>query len=156
VNGKEAAMPQAARPIDITERYKLVFDQHKHVADLRVKMIQGWCLVYVALAAAFVWVHTASKPLSWIVPIFGIVTTGLMWFADARNRSGFRAWRDIGADIENDQEAGIPMQQRFFARRLRTDFLRYGPVIDIFSLVAVGFLLYAAVYLRRTNGVLPS
>ena len=51
-------------PIDISERYKLIFEEHHYASDFRVKIFQRWCVIYAALAAAFAWVHSASKAVS--------------------------------------------------------------------------------------------
>jgi hypothetical protein len=38
-------------PIEITDRYKLIFEEHHYASDFRVKIIQGWRLFYGAFAA---------------------------------------------------------------------------------------------------------
>ncbi len=107
-------------PIDILERYKLIFAEHHYASDFRVKIVTGWCVMYAGLAAAFVWVHSTSKSLDWIVTAAGVIITVLMWVADHRNRAALRAAKDTGFAIEQDQDADIPTEQRFFAR-LKTE-----------------------------------
>jgi len=146
-------------PIDITERYKLIFEEHHYASDLRVRIFQGWCVIYAAFAAAFVWVHSASKPLSWIITAAATAVTLLMWIADRRNRSGIHASKDIGVEIERDSSAGIPAEQRFFHRlapknRLER-WLTHSRAIDTFS-IAMFVLLFAATwYLWSHRGSLP-
>lgn len=74
-------------PADISERYKLIFAEHHYASDFRVKIFTGWCALYAALAAAFVWIYSVSKPVTWVVAVIGIGITLLMWSADIRNRA---------------------------------------------------------------------
>jgi len=145
--------------MDITERYKLIFEEHHYASDFRIKIFTGWCAMYAGLAAAFVWVHTTSKSLTWIITGAAAVITALMWLADVRNRSALRASKDAGAAIELDTSAGIPEDQRFFAC-LKTDslferLLTHSRAIDTFSIVVLVLLIGATWYLCSHRGVLP-
>lgn len=146
-------------PIDILERYKLIFAEHHYASDFRVKIFTGWCVMYAALAAAFVWVHSASKSLAWIVTAAGVIITALMWLADLRNRSALRGAKDAGLAIEEDQDAGIPTEQRFFARltteSLVEKIMTHSRAIDVLSITMVVFLGLATWYLYSYKGVLP-
>ncbi len=146
-------------PIDILERYKLIFAEHHYASDFRVKIFTGWCVMYAALAAAFVWVHSASKSLAWIVTAAGVIITALMWLADLRNRSALRGSKDAGLAIEEDQDAGIPTEQRFFARltteSLVEKIMTHSRAIDVLSITMVVFLGLATWYLYSYKGVLP-
>lgn len=151
---------EGVMPINITERYKLVFEEHRHASDYRMKIVQGWCWIYAALPAAFAWVYSESKPLSWIVTASGVLVTPLMWLADYRNRSAIHASKDIGAAIEEDTGAGISENQRFFAR-LRTEtrrekMLTHSRAIDVFAALMSVLLLLATIYLALNKGTLPS
>ncbi len=146
-------------PIDILERYKLIFAEHHYASDFRVKIVTGWCLMYAGLAAAFVWVHSTSKSLDWIVTAAGVIITVLMWVADHRNRAALRAAKDTGFAIEQDQDADIPTEQRFFAR-LETEsrvekYVTHSRAIDALSIVMVISLGFATWYLLSYAGVLP-
>lgn len=147
-------------PIDIKDRYKLIFDEHHYASDLRVKIFQGWCVIYAAIAAAFVWVQLNLKPLSWVVTGIAILVTVLMWVADIRHRSGLRASKDVGSEIERDPDASIPENQRFFARVVPETFLEkaltHSRAIDYFSIITIVALTLATVYLWCSKGVLPS
>ncbi len=140
-------------PIDVAERYKIAIAQHNHVADLRVRIVQGWWLAYVALAVAFGWLYSVSKPLTPAVPLIGIWLTFVMWSADIRNRHGLRDWRRIGASIE--EEAKIPESQRYFAYVSTQEGVRHGRVIDIAAVAAILLLASLAIFLFRADGVLP-
>jgi hypothetical protein len=141
--------------IEIAERYKLALTQHNHVSDLRVKIVQGWWLSYAAFAAAFGWVHAEARLVSWVVTLAAAAVTALMWVADRRNRDGFRDWRDIGRSIETDPAAGIPPEQRYFAR-LSNQTSLHSLAIDIGAGAIIVFLLAATVYLICKRGMLPS
>ena len=146
-------------PIDILERYKLIFAEHHYASDFRVKIVIGWCLMYAGLAAAFVWVHSTSKSLDWIVTAAGVIITVLMWVADHRNRAALRAAKDTGFAIEQDQDADISTEQRFFAR-LKTESrveknVTHSRAIDALSIVMVISLGFATWYLLSYAGVLP-
>jgi hypothetical protein len=126
---------------------------------MRIKIFTGWCALYAALAAAFVWLHSASPKASWIVALAGIAITLLMWSADVRNRSALRASKDAGAAIEATEAAAIPPDQRFFVRQ-RTEgciekLLTHSVALNLFALGALGFFCVAAAYLYSTGGVLP-
>ena len=146
-------------PIDIGDRYKLIFEEHQYASDFRVKIFRGWCLMYAALAAVFVWVQNTSKSLSWLITAAGIAITILMWVADVRNRSGIRASKDIGEAIERDPQGGIKQDQRFFARIQAEGFverlLTHSRAIDAYSVVVILALLAATIYLFVKKGVLP-
>lgn len=146
-------------PIDISERYKLIFEEHHYASDFRIKIVTGWCVMYAGLAAAFVWLHTTSKSVAWVVTAVAAVITALMWLADVRNRAALRASKDAGAAIEQHQDASIPADQRFFAR-LKTEslverFVTHSRAIDVFAIAMVVLLGAATWYLCSHKGVLP-
>lgn len=146
-------------PIDVSERYKLIFAEHHYSSDIRIKIFTGWCAMYAALAAAFVWMYSTSKTTTWIIPVVGLAITLLMWSADIRNRSALRASKDAGAAIERAESAGIPEEERFFERQ-KTEgciekLLTHSTAINAFALVAIGLLAFAAVYLYCNRGMLP-
>ena len=146
-------------PIDSTERYKLIFGEHQHASDFRMKIIEIWGLIYAAHAAAFGWVYSASPVSSWIAPALALLATVLMWIADSRNRDALRGSKDVGAEIERDTNAGIPESQRYFARLARKSFLErvitHSFAIDAFSILMILLLLFATLYLFSNRGVLP-
>jgi hypothetical protein len=145
--------------IDITERYKLILAEHHYASDFRVKIFTGWCAIYAALAAVFAWTHSTSKPLLWLVALFGLLITLLMWLADVRNRAALQASKDAGAAIEAHEDAGIPEPQRFFPRvRAETRFERvitHSFVINMFALVMAALFALAVWVLYSTKGELP-
>ena len=93
--------------MSIEERYKLAYGAHQHASDYRAGIVKGWCAMYAALAAVFVWVQNSARPLSCIVTFIGIFTTIVMWLADVRNRSAIGASMEVGRAIENDGDLGI-------------------------------------------------
>lgn len=146
-------------PIDISERYKLIFEEHHYASDFRIKIVTGWAVMYAGLAAAFVWVHSASKSLAWVVTAAAAAITVLMWLADVRNWAALRASKDAGAAIEQHEDASIPVEQRFFAR-LKTEsfverFVTHSRAIDVFAIAMVLLLGTATWYLFSHRGVLP-
>jgi hypothetical protein len=146
-------------PIDATERYKLILAEHHYTSDVRLKIFQGWCLMYAAAAAAFAWVHHESKPLDWLVTAAAVVMTALMWLADARNRTAMRACREVGLAIERDPASAIPEDQRFFPRLSAREFFKrimtHSRVIDFFSSAMIILLIGATRYLWSKHGALP-
>ena len=145
--------------IDISERYKLIFEEHHYASDFRVKIFQGWCVMYAALAVAFAWVHAASRAVTWTITSAGIVVTVLMWLADVRNRAALRASKDAGGAIEQDAKADIPENQQFFTRLATSSsfekFVTHSWAINIFSIVMILLLLAASWYLWSRKGALP-
>jgi len=142
-------------PIDALERYKLIFEEHHYASDFRIKIVTGWAVMYAGLSAAFVWVYSVSKSLTWIITAAAAVITALMWLADVRNRAALRASKDVGAEIEQCKDT-VPEHQRFFVR-LKTEscFLTHSFAIDMFAFVMVLLLGIATCYLFSRNGVLP-
>jgi hypothetical protein len=144
-------------PADISERYKLIFAEHHYASDFRVKIFTGWCALYAALAAAFVWIYSVSKPVTWVVAVIGIGITLLMWSADIRNRAALRSSKNAGAAIEEAES--IPPDQRFFTHLKAVGFIEklftHSKTIDCFALGAIVLLVWAAIYLFRNRGVLP-
>lgn len=149
-------------PIDITERYKLIFQQDNHASDFRVKIIQIWGLLYAGMTAAFIWLQAEAKPLSWIAPAAGALVTVLMWFADRRNCDAFVKWRRIGYELESNPAAGIPQEERFFDsksntslwQKIRSIIKTHSFFISIFSLTMFVVLVWVTNYLRDSEGVL--
>lgn len=143
-------------PIDIAERYRLIIAEHHYAIDLREKIVRGLGLVYAALAAAFVWVQSGPKSISWTITAVAIAVTLLFWVADVRNRAGIRASKAGGTAIEKDPDAGIPTEQRFFERvipdgRLERAFT-HSRAIDVFVVLAIFALVWATVLLCRSQG----
>lgn len=103
--------------IDIKDRYKLIFEEHHFASDFRVKIVQGWCLFYVAFAAGLGWAQSTpdTQRMSWIFSALACVITVFMWSADFRHRSALANSKRIGKAIEESKEAEIPPKQRFFA-----------------------------------------
>ena len=146
-------------PIDSLERYKLIFGEHQHASDIRMKILEIWGLIYAALAAVFGWAYSASPVFSWIVPALALFATILMWIADSRNRDALRSSKDVGAEIERDTNAGIPENQRYFDRLARKSFFErvvtHSFAIDAFSILMILLLLIATFYLFSNKGILP-
>ena len=144
--------------VNVEKRYELIFAEHHYASDFRVKIIQGWCVVYAALAAAFVWVQSAAQPLSWIITAAAGVVALLMWLADIRNRKALGVSKDVGAAIENDAAAGIDEGQRFFVNLAPKTLLEkasHSFVIDWFAGVMLVCFVAATIWLFYTGGRLP-
>jgi hypothetical protein len=144
-------------PIEITDRYKLIFEEHHYASDFRVKIIQGWCLFYGAFAAGFGWTQAneGSKPVGWILSAFAIVITLFMWTADFRHRKALAHSKRIGKAIEEAEEAAIPADQRFFAS-IASGRLTHSLGIDVLTGLMLGVLLRVSTWLRATQGTLTS
>jgi len=140
-------------PISIEERYKLICDQFKFTCEYRIKLVTGWFAIYAALAVAFSWIQQASKPLSCIITIAGIITTIYMWLADRRHRPSIGRSKHVGKSIEVDPSAGIPEDQRFFSGIDKGP--PHGWLIDFLALIMILFLVLATWYLICTRGELP-
>lgn len=141
-------------PIDIAERYKLVFRQLNHATDFRVKILQGLSWIYITLAGAFVWLQSGSnESLSWIVPAVGAVATLWMWFVDLRNYNIATGWMNVGKQIEKDQRAGIPIGQQFFEQP--SSFVKHSLLFGIGVWIIITFLGWLAYHLWCSQRVLP-
>lgn len=142
--------------INISDRYKLIFEEHHFASNFRIKIIQGWCLIYSALGAAFIWVQSEPKEISWIISLAACLVTILMWIADIRNRSGLIASKRAGNAIEISEDANIPIEQRFFAR-IQTkekliNKLTQSLAIDIFAIIMIISLIIATILLIANKG----
>lgn len=145
-------------PISIDERYRLIIAEHHYAIELREKIVRGLGITYAALAAAFVWVQSGPKSISWTITAVAFAVTLLFWVADVRNRSGIRAAKNAGIAIESNSEAGIPKDQRFFERVIPQGWLErtftHSRAIDTFAVVAIGALVWATLFLYRCKGIL--
>ena len=147
--------------ISVADRYRVIAEEHRYASDRRDRIVRGYCFVVAALAVAFTWLQTQSRPLGWIVTLVAVAVTLLMWMADTRNRAGIDATRGAGTAIEEDPAAGVPEEQRFFSRLggkswLTRHLLDHSRAIDCFALVALVALGAATLYLWRNDGVLPT
>lgn len=134
-------------PITIEERYKEMFEQLRFASEIRLKIYAAWGSAYVALAAMFAWMQSSPSvmSLSWTVPLLGIVTTIIFWFADLRNQPAIKAAKDVGAAIEADPAAGILKEQRYF---LQLEKGRpFGEIVNAFTVIVLAVLIAATVYL---------
>jgi hypothetical protein len=144
-------------PIEITDRYKLIFEEHHYASDFRAKIIQAWCLFYAALAAGLGWTQasTNTKPVSWILTAFAFVITLFMWAADFRHRTALTYSKRIGKAIEESAEAGIPEDQRFFAS-IKSRWLTHSLSIDMLTGLMLRSLWGVSNSLRASGGNLNS
>ncbi|HXN23394.1 MAG TPA: hypothetical protein VOA41_11705 [Candidatus Dormibacteraeota bacterium] len=144
-------------PIEITDRYKLIFEEHHYASDFRTKIIQGWCLFYAAFAAGLSWTqaNAAAKPVSWILSAFAFVITWFMWAADFRHRKALAHSKLIGKAIEESEAAGIPADQRFFAS-IASGWLTHSLTIDVLAGLMLGALFRASTFLKGSGGDLKS
>lgn len=140
-------------PVTIEERYKEMFEQLRFASEIRFKIFAAWSSAYVALAAMFAWMQSSNvKALSWIVPLLGIIATIILWFADRRNQPAIGAAKQVGAAIEVDPAGEIPDQQRYFSQM--EEGVRFGVIVNVFTVAMVGLLIAATVYLRCSHGEL--
>ena len=137
--------------ISTEERYRLIFQEHQFASEYRIKIITGWCSIYAALAAVFVWVHNAVPLLSWLVTTIGIAVTVLMWIADYRHRPAIYWSKEVGANIEKAEQ--IPDDQQFFSKLDRG--FSHGTAINIFAGVSIFLLLIATACLICSGGRFP-
>jgi len=144
-------------PIDIAERYRLIFDELHHTSDFRIKIMQIWGLIYAALATLFVWVHSAAPLFSAWIPALAAFMTILMWIADFRNCMGIRTSMRVGANIETG--ASVPDGQRFFTsidrRSISGKILSHFAVITMFSVGMFVSFCWLSWYLFQNEGALP-
>jgi hypothetical protein len=143
--------------IEITDRYKLIFEEHHYASDFRAKIIQGWCLFYAGFAAGLGWTqaNANAKPVSWILSAFAFVITLFMWVADFRHRGALAHSKLIGKAIEASEAANIPVDQRFFAS-ITSGWLTHSLAIDVFAGLMLGGLWRASTFLRDSGGDLSS
>jgi hypothetical protein len=143
--------------IDITDRYKLIFDEHHYASDFRAKIVQAWCLFYAALAAGLGWTqaNASAKPVSWVLSAFAFVITIFMWAVDFRHRKALAHSKRIGKAIEESKEAAIPESQRFFVS-IKSGWLTHSLVIDMLTGLMFGVLLRASCFLKSSGGDLSS
>jgi hypothetical protein len=141
--------------IDITDRYKLIIEEHHYATDFRAKIIQAWCLFYGALAAGLGWTQATvdAHPVSWVFCALASLVTVFMWAADFRHRAALANSKRIGEAIEKSAE--IPNGQRFFAS-IKSGWLTHSLVIDLFAGLMLGVLSRSAVFLKGNGGDLKS
>lgn len=125
-------------PVDPTEHYKLILQQHNHAADFRLKILYGWGLSYAGLVITFNWVYEKAREFSWIVPAVGIAITWLIWYFDVGNRHGIISWRKIGRVFEEKNH--VPKSQSYF-RELTPDGLGFSIDTATFGIDKRGSLL---------------
>ncbi len=144
-------------PIDIADRYKLIFEEHHYASDFRAKIVQAWCLFYAAFAAGLGWAqaNASAKPVSWVLSAFALVITVFMWAVDFRHRKALAHSKRIGRAIEESREAAIPESQRFFAS-ITSGWLTHSLIIDVLSGLMFGVLLRASRFLKSSSGDLSS
>ena len=144
-------------PIGITDRYKLIFEEHHYASDFRAKIIQAWCLFYAGLAAGLGWTqaNANTKPVSWVLTAFAFVITLFMWAADFRHRSALAHSKRIGVAIEESDAAGIPEDQRFFAS-IKSRWLTHSLSIDMLTGLMLRSLWGVSNSLRVSGGNLNS
>ena len=139
--------------ISIEERYKIIFENYRFASEYRVRLITGWGAIYAGLAAAFAWFYQNSREVIWIIPAIALGITVLFWIADRRHRPAIGRSKTIGANIENDQNADIPVNQRYF-----TDIengISHSSGIDAFSILTITLLGIATLFLICYRGQLP-
>ncbi len=143
-------------PIDIAERYKLIFAEHQHASSLRISLLRSWFLIYAALGASFAWTYQAAKEIDWIVSGVALIATLFMWGLDFRNRDATFGAHQVGKKIEEDSFSGIPQNQYFFARleptSLLRHFLTFSRLVDFMTIVMSVIFLSATVYLFCNQG----
>jgi len=144
-------------PIDITDRYKLIFEEHHYASDFRAKIVQAWCLFYAAFAAGLAWTqaNVSAKPVSWVLSAFAFVITIFIWAVDFRHRKSLAHSKQIGRAIEESRESAIPESQRFFAS-IKSGWLTHSLVIDMLSGLMFSVLLRASCFLKSSDGALSS
>jgi hypothetical protein len=144
-------------PIDIKDRYKLIFEEHHYASDFRAKIVQAWCLFYAAFAAGLGWTqaHDSAKSVSWVLSSFAFVITIFMWAVDFRHRSALSHSKRIGIAIEKSLEAAIPESQRFFTST-KPGWLTHSLIIDVLAGLMLGVLLRASFFLKASCGNLGS
>ena len=137
--------------VGIDERYKQVFEAHRHASDYRLKLLAGWGVVYAAFAAAFVWAQSAAKSVSWIVTALWMGLTALVWIADVRNRPAIHQSKRVGEAIE--EATKVPDNQKFFSGLDKG--VSHSTAIDISAIVMLLLLGVATIYLFCSRGELP-
>jgi 8-oxo-dGTP pyrophosphatase MutT (NUDIX family) len=144
-------------PIEPTDMYRLIFEEHHYASDFRAKIISAWLLLYAALAAGLAWAQANpnSKPVSWAFSGLALLVTALMWSADFRHRTALRGSKIIGKTIEEASASGIPVDQRYFAL-LADRWFTHTLVIDVVAGLMFSALAYATYILVKYSGDLNS
>jgi hypothetical protein len=130
--------------------YEIIAEEHRYASEFRAKIIAGWFAIYTALAFAFPWFQEKAKEISFIVPLFGLFLTVLMWMADNRNRKALNSSRELGAKIEKDKKDPFPSEFRYFSSL--TDGVPHGKLITIFSIVMLHLLGITTIILIIIGG----
>jgi len=131
-------------PIDIEERYRLIFAEHHYTSDYRFRIVRGWCVMIAALATAFVWAAENAQSLAVIISLAALVITALAWFGDWRNRAAINAVRDVGQDLE--RAAGVPEKQCFFSKIQSKHGWTHSRALDFFFALVLLSLFGLAVF----------
>lgn len=137
--------------IQIEERYKQAFEQHRFTSEVRLKIVTAWGATYVAIAAIFVWAQSTVPSLTWLASVLGILVTLLLWLGDCRNRPALRSARSVGNAIEEAED--IPEKQRFFANIDKG--ISHSTLLNAFALLTLLLFGSAMVYLLVNHGQLP-
>ena len=137
--------------IELTDRYKLIFEEHHYASDFRTKIVQAWCLSYAGLAAGLGWTEANAKEACWVLSALACVITAFMWAADVRNRTALDASKKVGQAIEEDKWNNIPEGQRFFSS-LTSDWLTHSLVIDVLAGLMLAVLTRASIFFKCTGG----
>jgi len=141
-------------PIPVEKRYEQMFVQLRFGSEIRFKIFAAWGAVYAALAALFAWMQSSNlKPLSWVTPLLGFLVTILFWLAEFRNQPAIDAAKNGGRSIEQDPVNEIPEKERYFHGVEKG--VRFGVIVNIFTIVMLLLLGVATVYLWSYRGELP-
>lgn len=142
-------------PILPEDRYKQMFEHWHFASEIRFKILTAWWAVYVGLAAVFGWLWSGEtfKPISFVVPLIGLIATVLFWFMDDRNGGAIYASQKIIEALE--KELGIPNELQIVWRSNHRDVecptavtgMRHYQAINIFAGVMSVLLLVATIYL---------
>jgi hypothetical protein len=135
--------------LDKERQYELILEEHRYTSDFRVKIIGGLFAIYAALGLAFSWFQKEATSFSWIVPLFGAFITILFYLADKRNKQALDSSREIGENIENDENDPFPLKRKYFSS------LSKGPshakLIQLFSIVSSILLFIISIILIIFN-----
>lgn len=144
--------PKRKKPhnaIDINERYRQIFEEHRFASEYRLKLLTSWGAVYVALAAVFAWMYKVSRPADWIVPLLGIFVTFLFWAGDARHKHAIGRSKSVGERLEKR----LHDEEKFF-RDLNYN-ISHTFVINVFAILMLILLILAVIWLVSNSGEMP-
>jgi hypothetical protein len=138
--------------VPAVERYKQAFEMWRFASEVRFKILAAWWAVYLGLGAVFSWMweHSPFRPVAFVVPLIGLLATGLFYTMDQRN--GGAIYGSKGVIQALDAGDDIPAKQKI-VERSNYGILKHSTAILLFAVIMALIFLALTVYAycRRFN-----